>query len=138
MFLKRAGHLGTAATLIAIKHIFDKTYQEYTSALEPMGADLDVRTFESVLEYFLIYRGIEDPDLARIIGEALNRREDMPNVIEKWMEAGREEGLKEGIQKSIEKFLLKTRLTPAEIASTLDVDLSWVLEIEKSLEKPSG
>jgi hypothetical protein len=35
---KRAGHLGTAATLIAIKHIFDKTYQEYTSALEPMGA----------------------------------------------------------------------------------------------------
>ena len=74
----------------------------------------------------------------------------MPNVIEKWMEAGREEGLKEGIQKgleeglekglqkSIEKFLLKTRLTPAEIASTLDVDLSWVLEIEKSLEKPSG
>jgi predicted transposase YdaD len=90
-----------------------------------------------VLEYFLIYRGIEDPDLARIIGEALNRREDMPNVIEKWMEAGREEGLKEGIQKSIEKFLLKTRLTPAEIASTLDVDLSWVLEIEKNLEKPS-
>ena len=150
---KRAGHLGTAATLIAIKHIFDKTYQEYTIALEPMGADLDVRTFESVLEYFLIYRGIEDPDLARIIGEALNRREDMPNVIEKWMEAGREEGLKEGIQKgleeglekglekglqkSIEKFLLKTRLTPAEIASTLDVDLSWVLEIEKNLEKPS-
>jgi len=77
----------------------------------------------------------------------------MPNVIEKWMEAGREEGLKEGLQKgrqkglqeglekglqkSIEKFLLKTRLTPAEIASTLDVDLSWVLEIEKNLEKPS-
>ena len=58
------------------------------------------------------------------------------------MEAGREEGLQkglqEGLQKSIEKFLLKTRLTPAEIASTLDVDLSWVLEIEKNLEKPSG
>ena len=59
--IRRAvNHLGAAASLIALKHIFDKSYLEYAMALEPLGPELDSGTFQSVLNYLLIYREIED------------------------------------------------------------------------------
>ncbi|MGC8500778.1 MAG: hypothetical protein ACP5OS_06335 [Leptospirillia bacterium] len=77
----------------------------------------------------------------------------MPNIVEKWMdmghqkglqegrqegrEEGRQEGRQEGHQENIAKLLRKKILTPSEIASALDVDLAWVLEIQASLNKTS-
>ena len=137
----RVGHLGAAATLLALKHIFDKTYQEYVSALKAIGADLDERTFQSVVEYLLIYREIEDPQIAETITKTLNRSEEMPNIVEKWMDVGLqkglEEGRQEGRQEAIEKLLIRTHLSPSEIATTLDVNLDWVLEIQKNLKNIS-
>ncbi len=69
----------------------------------------------------------------------------MPNIVEKWMDVGRQEGIQKGIQEgrqegrqeSIEKLLRRKILTPSEIASVLEVDLAWVLEIQASLNKTS-
>ena len=144
--IRRAvNHLGAAASLIALKHIFDKSYLEYAMALEPLGPELDSGTFQSVLNYLLIYREIEDPKVTEIISETLHRSERMPNIVEKWMDVGRQEGIQKGIQEgrqegrqeSIEKLLRRKILTPSEIASVLEVDLAWVLEIQASLNKTS-
>ena len=98
-----------------------------------------------MVEYLLIYREIEDPQIAETITKTLNRSEEMPNIVEKWMDVGlqkgleegrqegRQEGLQEGRQEAIEKLLIRTHLSPSEIATTLDVNLDWVLEIQKNL-----
>ena len=134
-------HLGTAASLIALKHIFDKSPLEYAMALEPLGADLDSGTFQNVLDYFLIYLEIEDPKVTEIITETLHRSERMPNIVEKWMDVGHQKGLQEGLQEGrqedIAKLLRRKILTPSEIASVLEVDLAWVLEIQETLNKTS-
>jgi len=126
-------HLGAAASLIALKHIFDKTPLEYAMALEPLGAELDSGTFQNVLDYILIYREIEDPKVTEIITETLHRSERMPNIVEKWMNVGRQEGR----QEDIAKLLRRKILTPSEIASVLEVDLAWVLEIQDALNETS-
>ena len=94
-----------------------------------------------MVEYLLIYREIEDPQIAETITKTLNRSEEMPNIVEKWMDVGLqkglEEGRQEGRQEAIEKLLIRTHLSPSEIATTLDVNLDWVLEIQKNLKNIS-
>ena len=53
--------------------------------------------------------------------------------IEKGIEKGRQEGLQQGRQEDIEKLLSKGVLSPAEIASALEVDRAWVEEIAKHI-----
>ncbi|MHB1927776.1 MAG: hypothetical protein ACYCRD_11045 [Leptospirillum sp.] len=71
----------------------------------------------------------------------------MPSIIDEWVEKGLKEGLKkgreegrvkgreEGQRKMIEKLLVKGVLSVSAIASALDVDLQWVEQIRKDLEK---
>ena len=47
------------------------------------------------------------------------------------IEKGIEEGRQEGRQEDIEKLLSKGVLSPAEIASALEVDRAWVEEIAR-------
>ena len=65
----------------------------------------------------------------------------MPNIVEKWMDVGHQKGLQEGLQEGrqedIAKLLRRKILTPSEIASVLEVDLAWVLEIQETLNKTS-
>ena len=46
---------------------------------------------------------------------------------------GRQEGRLEGRQEDIEKLLLKSVLSPEEIASVLEVDRAWVEEIARKV-----
>jgi len=90
-----------------------------------------------VVKCLLIYREIEDPQIAETIMKILNRSEEMPNIVEKWIDVGLQKGLEKGRQESIEKLLIRTHLSPSKIATTLDVDLDWVLEIQKNLKNIS-
>ena len=71
----------------------------------------------------------------------LLRDQGIEKGIEQGIEKGRQEGLQEGLQKGlqkgrqedIEKLLLKGALSPEEIASILEVDLSWVEEIARKV-----
>ena len=81
----------------------------------------------------------------------------MPNVVDilieeglqKGLQEGRQEGLQEGLQKGLQegrqegqrdavvKLLEKGVLTPDQIASALDLDLSRVQEIQAEIDRKS-
>ena len=49
------------------------------------------------------------------------------------LQEGLQQGLQQGRQEDIEKLLSKGVLSPAEIASALEVDRAWVEEIAKHI-----
>lgn len=77
----------------------------------------------------------------------------MPNVvdilIEEGLQKGLQKGLREGLQKGLQeglqkgqrdavvKLLEKEVLTPDQIASALDLDLSRILEIQEGIDRRS-
>ena len=73
----------------------------------------------------------------------------MPNVVDiliekglqEGLQKGRQEGLQEGLQKgqrdAVVKLLEKGVLTPAQIASALDLDLSRITEIQEEIDRRS-
>jgi len=69
------------------------------------------------------------------------RQEGLQKGLEKGLQEGRQEGLQEGRQKTrkedVSKLLAKGVLTPEQIASALDLDLSWVLEIQAEIVRKS-
>jgi len=66
-----------------------------------------------------------------------SHEEEMTTVVDYLRNQGIEKGLQQGIEKGrqqdIEKLLSKGVLSPGVIASTLEVDLSWVEEIARQV-----
>ena len=126
--------------VLALKHIFDGLEEVLVSVLPLLGS-LGGEGKQVVLNYLLRYHGIENPETLKKISEKLVEEEHMPNVvdilIEEGLQKGLEKGLQEGRQKTrkedVSKLLAKGVLTPEQIASALDLDLSWVLEIQAEI-----
>ena len=67
--------------------------------------------------------------------------EGLQKGLQEGLQKGRQEGLQEGLQKgqrdAVVKLLKKGVLTPAQIASALDLDLSRILEIQEGIDRRS-
>ena len=61
----------------------------------------------------------------------------MPNVVDILIEEGLQKGLQKGQRDAVVKLLEKEVLTPDQIASALDLDLSRILEIQEGIDRRS-
>jgi len=138
------GDLDTLVPILALKHIFG-SLEEALVAVLPFFRSIEANGTQVVLNYLLGCHGIENPETLKKISEKLVKEEHMPNVvdilIEEGLQKGRQEGLQEGLQKgqrdAVAKLLEKGILTPAQIASALDLDLSRILEIQEEVDRRS-
>ncbi|MHB1607004.1 MAG: RpnC/YadD family protein [Leptospirales bacterium] len=149
--IRRAiGDPGALVPVLALKHIFGSLEEALLSVL-PLLRSMKADGPQVVINYLLRYHGIEDPEAMKKISEKLVKEENMPNVvdilIEEGVQKGRQEGLQKGVQEGLQKgvqkgqrdvvvkLLEKGILTPAQIASALDLDLSRVQEIQAEIDR---
>lgn len=88
-----------------------------------------------MLKYLLRYHGIENPETLKKISEKLVQEEHMPDVVDILIAEGLQKGRQEGQRESVIKLLSKGVLTPEQIASALELDLSRVLEIQAEIDR---
>ena len=146
------GDPDTLVPILALKHIFGSLEEALVSVL-PLFRSIEANGTQVVLNYLLGCHGIDNPETLKKISEKLVKEEHMPNVVDiliekglqeglqKGLQKGRQEGLQEGLQKgqrdAVVKLLKKGVLTPAQIASALDLDLSRITEIQEEIDRRS-
>ncbi|MHB8543820.1 MAG: Rpn family recombination-promoting nuclease/putative transposase [Leptospirales bacterium] len=154
---KAIGDPGTLVPVLALKHIFG-TLEEALVSVLPLLRSIETDGPQIVINYLLRYHGIEDPEAMKKISEKLVKEENMPNVVDilieeglqkglqEGLQRGRQEGLQKGLQEGLQKgqrdvvvkLLEKGVMTPAQIASALDLDLSRVQEIQAEIDRKSS
>ena len=130
------GDPDTLVPILALKHIFGSLEEALVSVL-PLFRSIEANGTQVVLNYLPGCHGIDNPETLKTISEKLVMEEHMPNVVDILIEEGLQEGLQKGQRDTVVKLLEKGVLTPAQIASALDLDLSRILEIQEGIDRGS-
>jgi len=138
------------AHLATMKHIHDPlptllgVVGEFLKEI-PNDRGIMLHTMITILDYIShVHPEVAPPEMLSLL-TTFTQEEEMTTVvdylrdqgIEKGLQQGIEKGLQQGIEKGrqqdIERLLSKGVLSPGVIASTLEVDLSWVEEIARQV-----